>query len=89
MNKKTGKDYAVKVINKTKLTEVGVGVWGEEQIAVSLEADDSIVCEEDVQSLLDLCDQSLLAIVSKWCVCSHSQLHRKEMILVESIAGMC
>lgn len=29
MNKKTGKDYAVKVINKTKLTEVGVGVWDE------------------------------------------------------------
>lgn len=29
MNKKTGKDYAVKVINKTKLTEVSVGVWDE------------------------------------------------------------
>ena len=29
MNKKTGKDYAVKVINRTKLTEVGVGVWTE------------------------------------------------------------
>ena len=29
MNKKTGKDYAVKVINKTKLTEGSVGVWDE------------------------------------------------------------
>ena len=29
MNKKTGKDYAVKVINKTKLSEVSVGVWDE------------------------------------------------------------
>ena len=29
MNKKTGKDYAVKVINKTKLTEVSVGVCDE------------------------------------------------------------
>ena len=29
MNKKTGKDYAVKVINKTKLTVVSVGVCDE------------------------------------------------------------
>ena len=41
---------------------------GEEKIAVSLEANDSIVCEEDVQSLLDLCDQSLLAMLSS-CAC--------------------
>ena len=41
---------------------------GEEKIAVSLEANDSIVCEEGVQSLLDLCDQSLLAMLSS-CAC--------------------
>lgn len=42
--------------------KVGMGRWGDVQIVVSLEANDSIVCEEDVQSLLDLCDQSLLDI---------------------------
>ena len=36
--------------------------WVDVQIVVSLEANDSIVCEEDVQSLLDLCDQRLLDI---------------------------
>lgn len=42
--------------------KVGVSRWGDVQIVVSMEANDSIVCEEDVQSLLDLCDQSLLDI---------------------------
>lgn len=42
--------------------KVGMSRWGDVQIVVSLEANDSIVCEEDVQSLLDLCDQSLLDI---------------------------
>ena len=63
--------------------KVGVWEWSEEKIAVSLEANDSIVCEEDVQSLLDLCDQSLGAMLSKWSVCSEDKMRWHSHHLME------